>query len=790
MKFSESWLREWVNPAISTEELVEQLTMAGLEVEGYEPVAAEFSKVVVAEVVSVEPHPDADRLRVCQVNTGDEEVTIVCGAANVRAGLRVPLAKIGARLPGDFKIKKSKLRGVASHGMLCSVAELGLAESAEGLFELPVDAPVGLDIREYLQLDDVSIEVDLTPNRSDCLGLSGIAREVAMLNRCELMPVNISSVTTEINDQLSVELKQAESCPHYCGRIIKGVNATAETPLWIKERLRRSGHRPISCIVDITNYVLIELGQPMHAFDLAKLSGGIVVRNALSGEELTLLDEQQIEMNENTLVIADAEKALALAGIMGGLDSRVTDGTVDIFLESAFFNPLEMAGQARFYRLHTDSSHRFERGVDFEGQRQAIERATALIVDCAGGQVGPVTEVRDHSHLPVRAAVPLRVSRIQRVLGCEIKTDDITDGLQRMGMSVENTADGWLVTPPGFRFDITIEADLVEEVARIIGYDKIVTKLPMASMRIETEQEAQVSINTLKAVLVERGYQEAITYSFVDEASQQLIEPELQAISLANPISSDMSAMRTSLWPGLLDALFYNQSRQQDRVRLFEAGLVFQQHGDDIQQVSMIAGVIMGTTYPEQWRGGNSSSEFHDLKADVEALLRHCGLVSELEFVADPHPALHPGQSASINSGNHVIGRIGALHPKLVEDREFSNQVFLFQLDAAILCEGRIPAFKSLSRFPAVRRDLALIVDEDIAVQRLFDVIRSQTPDSLIDLQLFDVYQGEGVENGKKSCALGLTFQGSSSTLIESEIEAIIGGVLGALEQQLGASLR
>ena len=793
MKFSEQWLREWVNPEVSTDELCEQLTMAGLEVDALEPAAAAFNKVVIGEVLSCEPHPDADKLNVCQVNAGtDETLQIVCGASNVRAGLRVPAALVGAKLPGDLKIKKAKLRGVPSHGMLCSEKELGLADSAEGLMELPADAPVGEDIRNYLELDDFSIELGLTPNRSDCLGVVGIAREVGVLNRCEVTsPAAMEPVASSCDDSFPVSIEASEDCPRYVGRVIRGINPKAETPIWMVERLRRSGIRSLGPAVDITNYVLLELGQPMHAFDLGKLKDGIVVRKAQQGESLELLNGNTIELDGETLVIADQHGPLALAGIMGGEPSSVTDATTDIFLESAFFNPLSLAGRARAYGLHTDSSHRFERGVSPELQRLAIERATALFLNITGGEAGPVVEVADESQLPVRPAVPLRAKRVERVLGMAIPGDELVDILVRLGMEVNGSeSEGWSVTPPAFRFDIAIEEDLIEEVGRIYGYNQLPSSRAQGGLNMRPQTEGRAPIQELRRMLVERGYQEAITYSFVDPDSQAIIYPDNTAIALANPISSEMSVMRTSLWPGLLQALKYNLNRQVDRVRLFETGLRFIRAGEETRQDPMLAGVICGAALDEQWGEKTRAIDFFDIKGDVEAILSPMDSLGTIKFVANQHHALHPGQSAEILQNDESIGWIGAIHPTIASKLGIKQRVYLFELSLEKILQRGVPTFAELSKFPAIRRDIALVADKTTAVDQVFAVIRKAAPEILRELKLFDLYEGEGIDSGRKSLALGLILQDDSRTLTDTEVDSAIEAILSALKQELGATLR
>jgi len=789
MQFSEAWLRELVNPALDTAALVEQITMAGLEVDAVTPAAAKFSGVVVGQVVSVVAHPDADKLRICNVEVGESEpLQIVCGASNVREGLKIPAALIGAVLPGNFKIKKSKLRGEQSFGMLCSEKELGIAEDADGLMELAEDAPVGMDIRDYLELNDQLIEVDLTPNRADCLSVEGVAREVALLNEMEFSIPELAPVAVGHEDTIEVKVSVPKACPRYQGRLIKGVNASAETPLWMQERLRRSGLRSLGPVVDVTNYVLLEVGQPLHAFDAAKLSGGIEVRMANKDEPLTLLNEQEIKANTETLIIADAEKALALAGIMGGSSSAVSESTQDIFLECAFFSPTFMMGKSRHYGLHTDSSHRFERGVDADLQSRAIERASELIIEIAGGSAGPVTEAVTQGALPKREAIKLRQQRIKRILGVDLDASVVDGILQRLGMSVVKEADGWQVTAPGFRFDIAIEADLIEELGRVYGYNNLPQSSLLMRSALSQAPEAVLDIDQVKDVLVARDYQEAITYSFVDEELQKSIVPDDTYIKLQNPISSELAVMRTTLWCGLLQAAVYNTKRQHSRVRLFEAGQRFLGTDADAQE-KMVAGVILGSVNPEQWGEKVRKVDFYDIKADVESL---CALTGRgIEFVAAQHSALHPGQSAEIKTlDGQSLGWIGMLHPTLEKQLGFDTNVFLFELSQTVLLERKVPSFNSLSKFPSVRRDLALLVAEEVSFATIKECIENCNEDLIKVINVFDIYRGQGVEQGYKSVALGLTMQDETQTLTDSEIDAIVNRVLGALSNGINAKLR
>lgn len=790
MRFSESWLREWVSPAADTDTLVAQLTMAGLEVDAVEPAAPVFTKVVIGEIVAIEPHPDADKLNVCQVSVGEAEpLQIVCGARNACLGLKAPTAVVGAKLPGDFKIKKAKLRGVQSFGMLCAEQELGLAEQSDGLMELPVDAPVGTCIREFLSLDDQCIEVDLTPNRGDCLSIAGIAREVGVLNRCDVSVPEVEARAASIEDTFPVELQADEACPVYLGRVIRGVNPKAETPLWMQERLRRSGVRSLGPAVDVTNYVLLELGQPMHAFDLAKLTGKVQPRMANVGESLTLLDGQTVELRDDTLVIADDTGPLALAGIMGGQDSAVSDATSDLFLECAFFAPLAVAGKARSYGLHTDSSHRYERGVDPALQKRAMERASGLILDIMGGSAGPVVEAVSDEKLPKTASIELREQRLTRLLGLELPVDEVTEILQRLGMQVEHSEAVWSVQAPSYRFDVTIEADLVEEVGRIYGYSRLPSTNTLGDVDIKPVAEAGFDLQRACDLLVDRDYQEAITYSFVEPELQAAIEPRFEAVQLANPISTDMAAMRTSLWPGLIQAVLHNRNRQQNRVRLFESGLRFRQEEAGLNQQLMLAGALMGPDLDEQWSGVDAKVDFFDAKGDVEAILGLASL-SDISWKKSEHPALHPGQAADIYRDEQLIGVLGMLHPQLQQKLGLDVPLYLFEIDVPALQGGALPAFEAVSKFPAIRRDIAVIVDEAVEAEKVRECIVVGAGRLLSEIVIFDVYRGKGVEIGRKSLALGLILQDSCRTLTDEDVEEVMANVLTLLKKTLGAELR
>ena len=793
MKFSESWLRKSVNPSVSTEDMVAQLTMAGLEVESVESAAPSISGVVVGEIISVEQHPDADKLKVCKVVGGEAQAKVVCGAPNARVGIKVPFAVVGAKLPGDFKIKKAKLRGVESFGMLCSQTELQLGDDDSGLWELPVDAPVGADLSEYLDLNDNIIEVDLTPNRGDCLSIRGLAREVGVLNQEAVIQQSCAPVAATIADKVKVTLEAPDACARYVGRVIRGLDLGQPTPQWMQETLRRSGVRSLGPAVDVTNYVLLELGQPMHAFDLSKIDGDIVVRMGRD-ETLKLLDSSEVTVDKTTLVIADQSKVLAMAGIMGGDESSVGNGTSDILFESAWFNPLAIAGKARNYGKHTDSSHRFERGVDSELQVSAIERATALMLDICGGNPGPVSVTESAKHLPTPATIRLRDERLAQQLGVSIAPADVDDMLMRLGLILverNNESSVWLA--PSWRFDLAIEQDLVEEVARIYGYNNLPTSTPMMALELEPNAESVQGISLFRAQLVGRGYQEVITYSFVDPELQKMIEPNLVAVPLVNPISADMGVMRTSLWPGLLNTAVYNLNRQQSRVRIFEVGQCFvpgQEGASSLTQNTMLGGLLCGSRSPIGWTAGKDKVDFYDIKGDIEGLTGLTGLQHTFSFNAAVHPALHPGQCAQLTRNGEAIGWVGQLHPRIKSSLGIDPDVYLFQIDADKISEVRIPIHEEVSKFPEVKRDLAFFVEASIGAQTLIDHAKNVAGDLLVGLKLFDVYQSKDVENKGKSIALGLTFQHSSRTLTDEEVSQAIDRVVSELAAECKAELR
>lgn len=793
MKLSESWLREWVNPPLDATALAAQLTMAGLEVDEIVTAAPDFTGVIVAKIIDIKPHPNADRLRVCTVDVGQGAIlNVVCGAANARAGLVVALAQPGAELPWGVKITQAAVRGVESNGMLCSAKELGLADSSEGLLELPADLPLGNDFRQALKLDDRLLVMELTPNRGDCLSVRGLAREIAALNRLALRNVEIKSVAAQSARTLTVQIDDAAACPRYIGRIVSGINPQAVTPMWMRERLRRCGFRSIHPVVDITNYVLLELGQPMHAFDLAELKGAVHVRRARKGESLALLDGQVVELDPSTLLIADAAGPLAMAGVMGGLYSAVTEKTTDIFFESACFAPKAVAGQGRRYKLHTDSLHRFERGVDPELQRLAIERATQLLLDIAGGVPGPLSEVvgAEKTAAPVR----LRHARLAKLLGAAVAPDEVSRILRDLGMQIEARGDEWQVTPPSYRYDIAIEADLIEEVARIYGYARLPLNPKAVSLPAIAETETRVAESRLRDVFVNRGYQEAVTYSFVDPVLQARLEPQQAAIDLDNPIAAQLAQMRTTLWSGLLPAWAYNVQRQQARVRFFELGMRFVRDvsaPNGIRQEPMLAGLVSGPARPEQWALPARAVDFYDLKGDVEAVLRLGGSFSRFSFEAAVHPALHPAQAAQVSWDGQPIGWLGRLHPGLAGIIDVKEALpLVFELQLAPLRQAHIPFSKAPSEFPFVRRDLALLVPESVSGSELRRCVQEAGEAALQDVLIFDVYRGRGLQSGFKSVALGLIFQDYSRTLTDIDVAQSIARLQSRLEKALGASIR
>lgn len=791
MKVSESWLRENVHLDLATEALVAKLTMAGLEVDGVEHLAPTFAGVIIGEIRALSPHPDADQLHLCQVATGaGNPVQVVCGAANARAGLRVAFAPVGATL-GGRTIGLARLRGQESAGMLCSALELGISEDGDGLLELPGEAPLGGNLGEFLGLDDKVIDIDLTPNRGDCLSIRGLAREVGAITGSATGAAAVAPVAAASTATFAVELLAPGACPRYCGRVMRDIDASRPAPLWLQERLRRAGIRSINAVVDVTNYVMLELGQPLHAFDLDRLTGGIQVRFAGSGERLVTLDGNDVGLNADTLVIADQRQPLAMAGIIGGAASGVAAASRHIFIESAYFEPLAVAGRARSYGLHTESSHRFERGVDPALARVAIERATELLLALVGGEPGPVVCTENLSAVPARRVIPLRRQRLRQQLALELGDDLVEDILGRLGIEiVARDSVGWSCLAPSWRFDLRIEVDLIEELARIYGYDR----LPIASLALSLEilpaSERETPVAELRRVLIARGYQEAITYSFVDPQLQRRLDPDHVQTPVLNPISSDMAVMRTSLWPGLLTALQHNLNRQQTRVRLFETGLRFVVRAGELKQEPMVAGLISGPRHAESWATLRQPVDFYDIKGDVEALCGLTRVAGPVRFAPGAQPALHPGQTAEVIIESELIGYIGKLHPSIGLELGLAQDVLLFELSLGRLLSGSLPQFAELSRFPAVRRDLAVVVDELTPAEDLLQVVRASAGELLAEVIIFDVYGGKGIENKKKSVGFGLTFQHRLRTLGDDEIGACLGAVMHALRTQLAAGLR
>ena len=793
MKFSEAWLREGVTlDDINTTELIARMTMAGLEVDGTEPAAASFSGVVVAEIQSAEAHPQADKLKVCQVSIGGSaSVQVVCGAPNAREGLKVAFAAVGSKLPGDVDIGQAELRGVTSFGMLCSPAELGLSDDAAGLLELPESASPGIDLRDLLDLDDTIIEVDLTPNRGDCLSILGLAREAAVLYETSYSLVPDSKLKPSIETTFPVLLSAPEACPRYVGRVISDIDIGQPSPFWLKEKLRRGGIRCIDIVVDVTNYVMLELGQPLHAFDLKRLQGGIDVRFARPGERLTLIGGADTPLDAETLVIADQSGPLALAGIMGGIDSGVSAHTTSIFLEGAHFNPLTIAGKARQYNLHTDSSHRFERGVDPELPLRAIERATELIVSIAGGQVGPATVTEELSALPEQHIILLRKARLIQQLKLDLDPNLVAKILTSLGIDVrETTKDGWLCSTPSWRFDLAIEADLIEEIARIYGYDNLPVAIPSMPLQTRLDNEEITPLSKIKQLMIGRDYLEAITYSFVDEGLQQLINPGQPSVHVTNPISADMAVMRTSLITGLLLALKHNINRQQSRLRLFETGQVFIA-GDSITHQEVVAGVITGNRYSAGWSNQNKALDFYDIKGDVEAILTLSGASNDITFKAGTHDTLQSGQSLiAYDSLLKPIGYMGKLHSNIGKKIDVNQDIFVFELNLDAISNGSLPEFSEITRFPSSTRDIALLVEQEVTYAMLSEIVRQSATQHLTNLKVFDVYEGKHIENNRKSVAISLTFQHKSRTLADEEVNLAVETVVAALETECSAQLR
>jgi phenylalanyl-tRNA synthetase beta chain len=785
MKISIQWLREWINPSITNQELSAKLTMAGLEVDALTEVAESFTNVIVGEVLHVEKHPNADRLRVCQVNVGQPEaLTIVCGATNVRQGLKVAAAIPGAVLPNNFQISQSKIRDVVSNGMLCSARELGMSEEGNGIIELPNNAPVGMKVWDYLLCDDVILDVAITPNRGDCLSVKGLAHEIYAVTGASISAKAIPTISPVIKDSRSITIDLPAECPRYVGRVIRNVKADAITPIQIQERLRRSGIRCISPIVDVMNYVMLELGQPMHAFDLQEIIDEIIVRDAKEGEELTLLDGQTCKLHPETLVIADKKKPLAIAGVMGGLDSGVTLLTKDIFLESAYFSVESIARSCRRYVLQSESSFRFERGIDPLLQAQAIERATELLLEIVGGEPGPVVDITHEKYLPQAKKIILRIARMQQILGLEIPEKDVETILTSLGFGLKKLKDSFEVVVPARRSDINVEVDLIEEVMRLYGYDKLPSKKASAMLTMNVKKDDTLDLSDIRHALLHSGYHEVITYSFVDKKLQNILDPAQTPKELINPITAEMNVMRTNLWPGLIQTLVYNLNRQQSRVRIFETGLRF--IGNEQQNV--LSGLIHGPVFPLQWGTKAESADFFDLKGDIENILKLGKATDEFHFKNSHHPVLHPGQSTDIYRNDQCIGVMGALHPEVTQTLGLPENTFIFELVVDLFSKKSILQYKEISKFPEIRRDIAIFVDQTVPSQAIQDTIEDVGEELLKDVIVFDVYH-QGNDN-RKSIALALTLQHNSRTLVDEEVTDVVERIVVTLKQRFAAELR
>jgi phenylalanyl-tRNA synthetase beta chain len=790
MLFSADWLKKWVNIDLPVEQLCEKLTASGLEVDTFQPVASPFSGVVVAQIIGCEAHPDADKLQVCSIDFGgDEPARVVCGAPNARTGIRVPLAQVGAVLGADFTIRKAKLRGVESFGMACSARELGLSDDHSGLLELPGDAPLGMDLRDYLRLDDYAIEVELTPNRADCLSIRGMAQDVAASCDAEFTALDIKPVEAVIDDTIEVTLEAPEDCPRYVGRVIRGIDPNAPSPLWMVEALRRSGIRSISASVDCTNYVLMELGQPMHAFDLDRLQDAVHVRRGRAGESLVLLDGKEVDVDDSLLCICDEKGPVALAGIMGGLDSGVTENTRNILLESAYFKPATISGKARDLGLHTDASHRFERGVDPRGQVRAIERITELLLEIAGGEAGPLIHAVSEDHVPVQNEVQLRHDRLNRVLGVELPVETVSSILERLRMSPVLNDKTWTVKAPSDRFDIEIEEDLIEEIARIYGYDNIPAALPAGELDPGVIPENRVRLQSIQQAMCAAGYTEAINYSFTSLDLLKTFSMDEHVLPLANALNSDLAVMRTSLLPGLMQTAQRNLRRQLERLRVFEIGTVFDQE-EDLTETLHLAAIACGSVYPEQWGTEARTTDFYDMKGDLQSLLALRGETGEVEFRYKQLAWLHPGQAAMVSIDGQDIGWIGSIHPSVLKRMDIKGPVLAFELDVDLLSNREIPCTNEISRFPSVRRDLAFWVPEKVTYADIRRNVIDLSGELLVNLVLFDLYSGENVEKGYKSLAIGLILQDVSCNLTGEVADSVVQNVVQGLESRLDAQLR
>ena len=788
MKVSVKWLRELVDLGDTpVARIADALTMGGLEVEETHPVAATFSGIVVGHVKSVAPHPNADKLRVTKVDAGTGELLeIVCGAPNVAEGQKVPTALVGAKLPG-LEIKKAKLRGVESSGMLCSARELGLSDEHSGLLVLDANAPIGRDVREVLELDDTYLTLKLTPNRGDCLSMHGIARDLAALLGRGLTLPDMAPVSAVIQDTRAVSISEPAACGHYYGRIIRGIDARASTPAWMVRRLERAGLRAISPLVDITNYVMLERGQPMHAFDDAKLRGAVGVRYTKPGERLKLLNDQEVEHHAKLLAITDESGPVALGGVMGGHATMVGEGTTDVFFEAAYFDPAAVQGKARDLGLTSDAAYHYERGVDPGGTAAALERATALTLQVCSGKPGPVSFAS--GQLPRRDPVTVRPQRVRELLGYDVADAEMRAILERLQCRVEAAGSSAIrATPPTWRFDLSIEEDYVEEVARVHGYEHVPAVAPRASVPMLAPRDGERSRFDLRHAAAALGYQEVITYSFVPEEWERDFAGNDRPVRLANPIASQMSVMRTTLIPGLVQVLRANLNRGESWARLFEIGRCFEGSAADAAvQPERMAGLAYGTLFPEQWGHGRGTPvDFHDLKGDVEVLAG--GL--PLAFSATAHPACHPGRCAAVTAGGRLLGIVGELHPRLQQACELPLAPVVFELLTAPLLEGAAPRFRAVSRMPVVRRDQAFTVAENTPVGAILTSVRKVVPGFVREVEVFDQYRGKGVEPGQKSLALRIVMQDTDRTLTDSEVEEVMASVREHLNQEFKAKPR
>lgn len=791
MIFTKEWIDTFVDSGLTAEQIADKITMAGLEVDTVSPVCGEFSGVVVAEVKTCEMHPSSDHLHVTTVDCGDGKLyQVVCGAPNCRAGLKTAFSKVGAVLPG-ITIKPAVLRGVESNGMLCSYKELGMAEESDGIIELPADAPVGMDLHQYMKLDDKAIDIDLTTNRPDCLGMRGIAREISVLTRKPLHDVQMADIKETTDAVVPLKVEAPEACPRYCCRVIKGVNQKAVSPLWMTERLRRCGIRSVSPIVDVTNYVMLELSQPLHSFDLGKIRGGITVRMAQDQEKLTVLSGEELTLRPDTLVIADDAGAVGLAGIFGGEASGISVETKDVLLESAFFSPTAIKGRARSYGLDTDASHRFERGVDPQVQLLALNRATELLLQIGGGEAGPVVMQTAEEFLPQRREIVLRSERCAKIMGCRVDDREIEDILKHLDLNPQPVDGGFKVSAPSFRFDIEIEEDLIEEVARIYGYDRIPNRQPVSDLKMPARREAVVTDRRVRALLTDLGYNEAITYSFTDPKYLQALG-NIEPIMLTSPISPELSAMRTTLCAGLINAAKHNINRQQRRLRLFEKGLKYIKDAEaenGVRQEEMLCGLITGACEEECWNQPKRQVDFFDLKGDVESLLALCVKPEAFTFVPSAETFLHPGQSADILKDGVKVGFLGMLHPKAVKAAGLRQEAAVFEISWDAVSERSIPLYHEISKFPANRRDFAFVIRKSVSAAELTAVISAACPDLIADIKIFDVFESESLGDDR-SVALGVTFQDTHRTLDDAETDGAAAAIVQAVADKLGGHLR